>query len=320
MIPLTNNSSTTTQLLTLTLAGVATTTYPTATVYSYIVPPQSKPDFSEYRRAPEFTLLTVATKTTISAAPPSGSVKMISNVCIPNPDTVSMTMTVAIDDNGTSRIQCKVTLLTLEALYYEDGRGWYAVDANGNTKQVTGSLFSSITVTGLTASLPVFTDANKALVSNTMTGTGSVVMSTSATLVTPTLGVASATSINFGQTALNYYGEGTWTPIDSSGASLTFSVALGRYTRIGDVPVVSAQVNYPATANGSAAVIGGFPFTVSAGAAQQGVLSYSTSGTAVKFAGTASTTTGGFYTAAGAAVTNLQMSGTTNFFQSVYYV
>ena len=47
-------------------------------------------------------------------------------------------------------------------------------------------------ISTLTASLPVFTNASKILISNTMTGTGSVVMSTSPVLVTPALGTPSA--------------------------------------------------------------------------------------------------------------------------------
>jgi len=47
-------------------------------------------------------------------------------------------------------------------------------------------------LTALTASQVVFTSATKALVSNTITGTGNVVMSTSPTLVTPALGTPSA--------------------------------------------------------------------------------------------------------------------------------
>lgn len=43
---------------------------------------------------------------------------------------------------------------------------------------------ANLTISGLTASLPVFTNASKMLVSNAMTGTGSVVMSTSPTFVT----------------------------------------------------------------------------------------------------------------------------------------
>jgi hypothetical protein len=49
-----------------------------------------------------------------------------------------------------------------------------------------------VTLTGLTASRPVFTNASKELVSNAMTGTGNVVMSDSPTL-TGTIGAASQT-------------------------------------------------------------------------------------------------------------------------------
>lgn len=55
--------------------------------------------------------------------------------------------------------------------------------------------------------------------------------------------------------------KGVFTPIDSSGASLTFSSATGEYLRIGNVVICDFSVTYPATANGSNAVIGGLPFT-----------------------------------------------------------
>jgi len=138
VIPLTNNSSETTQVLQIALGGSASTTYPTCTVCSYIVPPNAKTisgsngsiagDPSEYRSAPEFTLLTSASATTIAAAPPSGSVKDIHNVTIYNADTASATVTVSILDNVTTRILKKVVLLTLETLNYDNGRGWYAMD------------------------------------------------------------------------------------------------------------------------------------------------------------------------------------------------
>ncbi len=54
----------------------------------------------------------------------------------------------------------------------------------GSTLNVTGitTLTAQPILSSLTASLPVFTDASKGLISNTMTGTGSVVMSASPTL------------------------------------------------------------------------------------------------------------------------------------------
>lgn len=68
----------------------------------------------------------------------------------------------------------------------------------GGTQTTTGvqTFTAAPVMSALTASLPVFTNGSKALVSNAMTGTGNVVMSTSPTLVTPTLGAALATSIN----------------------------------------------------------------------------------------------------------------------------
>ena len=83
----------------------------------------------------------------------------------------------------------------VEIIY--DGTRFQLVNGNSFTNlKVSGTLgvtgVATFTaqpiVSSLTASLPVFTDASKGLVSNTMTGTGDVVMSTSPTLVTPALG------------------------------------------------------------------------------------------------------------------------------------
>jgi len=57
------------------------------------------------------------------------------------------------------------------------------------------------------------------------------------------------------------YEEGTWTPVDGSGAGLTYSSATGYYTKIGRVVTVVFNVVYPSTVDASAARIGGLPFT-----------------------------------------------------------
>jgi hypothetical protein len=59
----------------------------------------------------------------------------------------------------------------------------------------TANIAGTTNLAGLTASSAVATDASKNLVSVTNTGTGNNVLATSPTLVTPVLGVASATSI-----------------------------------------------------------------------------------------------------------------------------
>jgi hypothetical protein len=60
---------------------------------------------------------------------------------------------------------------------------------------------------------------------------------------------------------LDDYEEGTWTPIDSSGAGLTLSVSGANYVKVGTLVHVSAYFNFPNNGNGLGARIGGLPFT-----------------------------------------------------------
>ena len=103
----------------------------------------------------------------------------------------------AITSTGTTALVAgdMVAGQAIEIIY--DGTRFQLVNGNSFTNlKVSGTLgvtgVATFTaqpiVSSLTASLPIFTDASKGLVSNTMTGTGNVVMSTSPTLVTPALG------------------------------------------------------------------------------------------------------------------------------------
>ena len=83
----------------------------------------------------------------------------------------------------------------VEIIY--DGTRFQLINGNSFTNvKVSGTLAVTGVATftaqpiasSLTALLPIFTDASKGLVSNAMTGTGNVVMSTSPALVTPDLG------------------------------------------------------------------------------------------------------------------------------------
>ena len=109
--------------------------------------------------------------------------------------------TKAITRTGTTALVAgdMVAGQAVEIIY--DGTRFQLVNGNSFTNlKVSGTLgvtgVATFTaqpiVSSLTASLPVFTDASDGLVSNTMTGTGNVVMSTSPTLVTPALGTPSA--------------------------------------------------------------------------------------------------------------------------------
>lgn len=67
---------------------------------------------------------------------------------------------------------------------------------------------------------------------------------------------------------LDDYEEGTWTPTDASGAALTLknpddhtNGAKGGYIKIGQMVYQAHKIEYPVTADGSTAKIGGFPFT-----------------------------------------------------------
>lgn len=116
------------------------------------------------------------------------------------------------------------------------------------TTHVTGTLPVANGGTGVTAS----------------TGSVAVVLSTSPVLVTPTLGVAAATSINFGTTALSVYTEGTWTisvAFGGSSTGVTSSTAVGDYTKIGNRTLFAGRLVL--TSNGSAtgtATVTGLPF------------------------------------------------------------
>jgi hypothetical protein len=61
--------------------------------------------------------------------------------------------------------------------------------------------------------------------------------------------------------ALNDYEEGTWTPTDASGAALSFTAVTAYYTKIGRFVICQFSLDYPSTATGNAAKIGGLPFT-----------------------------------------------------------
>ena len=104
--------------------------------------------------------------------------------------------TTAIAFASASKCELRVTKGTMERIPQTAGltstRVPYA-DASGNLVDAANLTFdgTDLTIGGLTASLPVFTNGSKKLVSNAMTGTGSVVMSASPTL-TGTVNMAAA--------------------------------------------------------------------------------------------------------------------------------
>ena len=59
---------------------------------------------------------------------------------------------------------------------------------------------------------------------------------------------------------LDDYEEGTWTPADGSGAALTFSTAVGTYTKVGNLVTAVYSVTYPSTADTTDMAVSGLPF------------------------------------------------------------
>lgn len=113
---------------------------------------------------------------------------------------------------------------------------------------------------------------------------------------------------------LDDYEEGTWTPVDGSGAGLSLSVLDARYTKIGRMVECFAQITYPSTANTSSAAISGLPFTMATtgGGAYGAFTVYATEPTAVVWLNLSNTATSNAYTLGGASATNATFS-TDNF-------
>jgi hypothetical protein len=105
----------------------------------------------------------------------------------------------------------------------------------GGTLSVTGvaTLTAQPVLSSLTASRAVFTNGSKGLVSNAITGTGNVVMSTSPTLVTPALGTPSAlVGTNITGTAAGLTAGNVTTNANLTGAvtSVGNATSLGSFT------------------------------------------------------------------------------------------
>lgn len=84
----------------------------------------------------------------ICPAPAASTIRTIDLVNVRNNDSASIVATIRFNDNATLYKLVTFTLLTGESLQYTHAGGWCALDANGNRKEVTSSVFSSLTVTG----------------------------------------------------------------------------------------------------------------------------------------------------------------------------
>jgi hypothetical protein len=106
---------------------------------------------------------------------------------------------------------------------------------------------------------------------------------------------------------LNDYEEGTWTPIDASGAGLSLTVTAATYTKIGRMVYAYLNITFPTTASGATLIIGGLPF-VSKNVGTVAI-AYTNETTCARGAtGAADDTIFVLYDSAGNALVNLAMS------------
>lgn len=106
--------------------------------------------------------------------------------------------------------------------------------------------------------------------------------------------------------------QGLWTPSDSSGAGLAFTLTTpATWIKIGPLVVLSFDISYPVTANAATSRIGGIPFAlISSNNGFGGFMTstnYNTSVNEITFF--SNTTTFDFRDTGGAAITNAALSG-----------
>ena len=193
--------------------------------------------------------------------------------------------------------------------------------ANGGTNASVASITAFNNITGYTASGATGTTSTNlvfstspsittpTLVGNVTVSTGNVIMGTSGKGIDFSATPGTGTSELFAD-----YEEGTWTPIDSSGASLTFTDVEGTYTKIGRLVTCFFTLTFPATASALPARIGGLPFTVLAGTSglNAGTFNVNTSSLNIQpFSVNNNTTFAAIQVYSGSSATNVQLTTAT---------
>lgn len=100
--------------------------------------------------------------------------------------------------------------------------------------------------------------------------------------------------------------SGSWVPADGSGAALVLTVASATYTKIGDRVFLDMEFTYPATANGTNALITGLPYPIGKAAGLAVGFSNGGIGQVYLRAGTSAIE---FYSTVGARLTNANLTG-----------
>jgi hypothetical protein len=113
-----------------------------------------------------------------------------------------------------------------------------------------------------------------------VTGSGGIALATSPSFTTPTLGAASATSINFGGSTLSTYVTNTWTPtiapLTLGDWSVSYAAQTGVYTQVGNVVTILCKLIFTPTFTTAAStlVLGGLPVTINSLYAPSGAVGF----------------------------------------------
>ena len=186
------------------------------------------------------------TNTTSVTFPTSGTLATTSQLPTPAALTSSNDTNVTITLGGTpSTALLQATSLTM---------GW------------TGQLAVSRGGTGISS----FGTGVATALGQNVSGSGGIALTTSPIFTTPTLGAASATSINFGGSTLSTYVTGTWTPTITPATlgdwSVVYATQQGNYTQIGNLVTITCNLTFTptfTTASG-ALTINALPVSVNA--------------------------------------------------------
>jgi hypothetical protein len=180
----------------------------------------------------------------------------------------------------------------------------------------TTSAYAPLLLIGSTLGITGDTTVSGTLKGSTTISVGNATPSASGAGITFPATQSASTDAN----TLDDYEEGTWTPVDGSGASLSFTGVQGTYTKVGRLVTALAELTYPTTASTANAIIGGLPFTA-AGAGINGYIRYTSVATSlVTFVSGGAATASVSLLRPGVNTTNVSMSAGTLLFAVIYYV
>jgi hypothetical protein len=179
-----------------------------------------------------------------------------------------------------------------------------------------GILELQTTTGGGTATAAITIDTAQRSKFPTTIGVGGATPSTSGSGITFPASASPSSNAN----TLDDYEEGTWTPIDQSGAGLTLTNAQGKYTKIGRQVTAWGWVEYPSTANGTNNQLGGLPFTIANSNPDRGggMIGFKTDSTVVTLRPENSGTLFQFKDSTGGNITNATLSTDAFFFAMTY--